>query len=76
MDERKILVTHTELELPHRFDEGRGFDVTDGTAKLDDADVWLFTGVVDRDFGDALDPILDGVGDVRDDLRSQEDRKA
>ena len=44
-------------------DEG-GEDGTD----LDDADVRFLAGFVDGDFGDALNPVLDGVGDMRDDL--------
>ena len=35
---------------------------------LDDADVGLLVRLVDRDARDALDPVLDGVRDVRDDL--------
>ncbi len=34
MDEREVLVTDTELELAHSFDEGRGLDVSNGTTKL------------------------------------------
>ena len=34
MDQRKVIVAHAELELPHRFDEGRGLDVADCAAEL------------------------------------------
>jgi hypothetical protein len=34
VDERKILVADTELELPHSLNEGRGLDVANGSAKL------------------------------------------
>lgn len=44
------------------------FDVSDGAAELDDADFGLAHVLGDGDGGDALDPGLDGVGDVRDDL--------
>jgi hypothetical protein len=36
--------------------------------KLDDADIGLLARAVDRDGGDALDPVLDGVCDVGHDL--------
>lgn len=34
VDERKVLRPNTELELPHRLNEGRGFDVANSSAEL------------------------------------------
>jgi hypothetical protein len=34
MDERKIFVADTELELTHSFDKGGRFNVTNGAAEL------------------------------------------
>ena len=47
------------------LDKGHGLDVADGPSQLDDADVRGAVLAVDRDVRDALDPVLDGVGDVR-----------
>jgi hypothetical protein len=38
-------------------------------AYLDDAHVWFLAGIIDWDFGYSLYPILDGIRDVRDNLR-------
>jgi len=34
MDQGKVFVTNSELELPHGLDEGRRFDIADGSTKL------------------------------------------
>jgi hypothetical protein len=52
------------LTLRQRLHKRRVLNVTDRAAQLDDADVRLGTRVVDRLLGDALDPVLDLVGDV------------
>ena len=36
VDERKVLVTDAELELPHRLDEGCRLDIANRSAKLSD----------------------------------------
>ena len=47
-------------------------DIADGAAQLDYADLGLGVAVdADGDLGDALDPRLDGVGDVGHDLRQE-----
>ena len=51
--------------LPQSLNEGHGLDVADGAAQLDDADVGGAVAAVDGDMRDALDPVLDGVCDVR-----------
>ena len=48
--------------LADRLEERQRFDVADGPADLDDHDVRIAVA------GDAPDPLLDLVGDVRDDL--------
>lgn len=37
---------------------------------LDDTDVRFLSGLVHRDLGNSLDPVLDGVGQMRDNLNS------
>jgi hypothetical protein len=85
VDERKVLVTNTELELPHRLYKGRGLDITNRSAELsdrlsdgariyrartylDDADVRLFSGFIHRYLRHPLYPVLDGIGDVGNNL--------
>ena len=50
------------LELARRLDEGQALDVADGAADFRDDDVGA--GLLGR----AADPLLDGLGHVRDDL--------
>jgi len=68
MDQSKVIVTDTELELTHGLNKRGRLDIADGTAELDDADIRLFTGIVHRDRSDTLHPVLDGIGDVGDHL--------
>jgi hypothetical protein len=66
VDKGKVLVSHTELELTHSFDEGGRFNITNCSSELqadqirredsrsvvtslDDANVWLLIGIVNRD---------------------------
>ena len=57
-----------ELELAQRLNEGHGLDVAHRPAQLDHAYVGRAGPAVDRDVGDPLDPLLDGVRDVGHDL--------
>lgn len=65
---QEVVATSASPQLPHGFDEWGTFDVTNGTSKLDDADVGLFIRVIDRYLGHLLDPILNGVRQVRNNL--------
>jgi hypothetical protein len=68
VDQGEVFMADPELELSHCLDEWSGFDITDSTTQLDDANVRLLSGFVDRDLRDALDPVLDGIGEMRNDL--------
>jgi len=68
MDERKVLVANAELELPHRLYEGRGFDITNRSAQLNDAEVRLVAGFVYGDLRYSFYPVLNGVCNMRNDL--------
>ncbi len=70
VNESEVLMSNSELKLPHRFDERCRLDVADGTPELDDAYIGLLSSLVHGNLGDSLDPILDGVGEMRDDLNS------
>ena len=56
-----VLAAHVLAELADRLEEREDLDVADGPADLGDHDVDLVVGEAD-------DPFLDLVGDVRDDL--------
>jgi hypothetical protein len=63
-DERRGLdVTHcaSELECAERggYDEKHSDGSRLNNIYLDNADVWLFTRIIYRDFGNAFHPILD-----------------
>jgi len=83
VDQGKVFVTDSELELSHSLNEGCRLDVSHRStelsisnaewrvrcsAYLDDANIRLLSRLVDRDLGDPLNPILNGVGQVRNDL--------
>lgn len=64
MGHAEILTFHTKLELAECFDEWHALDVTNGSAQLNDAHLWLRV-CFDRLHGDAFNPLLYGIGDVR-----------
>jgi hypothetical protein len=68
VDQGKVIVTDAKLELPHGLNKGCRLNVSDSASELDNADVRFLASVIDGDSGDALDPVLDGIGDVGDDL--------
>jgi hypothetical protein len=85
VDQGKVLVANSELELTHSLDEWRRFDITNGTTELfvsfallrnvdttylDDTDVRLFSCLVHWHLGDSLNPVLNGVCQMRDNLDS------
>ena len=62
VDEQHVARAGLLLELACRLDEGQPLDVADGAADFRDDDVGA--GLLGR----AADPLLDGLGHVRDDL--------
>ena len=68
MDLGEVMWTSTPAQLSHRLNEGCRFDVTDSAAEFDDAYVGRFMGRIDGDLGDSLNPVLDGIGEVGNDL--------
>mmetsp|Transcript_4320 Transcript_4320/g.13342 ORF Transcript_4320/g.13342 Transcript_4320/m.13342 type:complete len:644 (-) Transcript_4320:155-2086(-) len=65
VEEGDVLPAHLPLKLPHSLDEGHRFNVAHRAAQLDDAHVGRAALAVLRRVRDALDPLLDRVGDVR-----------
>lgn len=68
VDESKVVVANTELELTHGLDERSRLNVTNGTSELDNANVRLFASLVGRHLRDTLNPLLNSVGKVGDNL--------
>ena len=66
--EAEVFVSDAELELSEGLEEDAGFDVTDCAADLDKANVGCLSRIVDGNMSHALDPVLNLVGNVRDDL--------
>lgn len=68
MDLEEVLLAGAAAELAHSFNERRRLDISDSSAQLDDTDVGGLVGLVDGDLGNALDPVLDGVRKMRNNL--------
>lgn len=70
MDLYEVVFSSTSPHLSHGFYEWCTLDVSNGTSKLYNTGIRLFVGVVDWDFRNFLDPVLDCVGKVRYHLNS------
>lgn len=68
MDLQKVVPARTASELCHSLNERHALDITNGTTQLNYANIRLFVGIIDGYPGDPLDPILNRIRDVRDDL--------
>lgn len=64
----KVVLARASPELAHSLDEGHALNITHSTSQLDYADVRLFARVIDGYPRDFLDPVLNRIGDVWDDL--------
>ena len=69
MNVEEVFNTNTELELTKGFDERAGFDISHGSSQLDNTHLRL-GGFIrgGRDLSHTLDPLLDGINDVGNDL--------
>ena len=70
VDVAKVCLFHLELELTEGFTKGHSLNVTDGAPKLNDAHLRYFALPTHGQPSHPLDPLLDGVGDVRHHLDS------
>ena len=68
MDLQEVVLARPPPQLRHGLDERHALDIAHGPAELDYAHVRLLVRVVDGDPRDPLDPVLDSIRDVRDDL--------
>jgi hypothetical protein len=65
MNLAEIVPASSSAELPHSLDERSTFNITHCTTQFNDADIWLFTCVIDGQPRRAFDPVLDSICDVR-----------
>ena len=70
MDLEEVILSCPASQLAHRLNEGRALNISHGSAQLDDAHIRCLVRIVDRDTCDALNPVLDRVSQVGDDLHS------
>mmetsp|Transcript_468 Transcript_468/g.1420 ORF Transcript_468/g.1420 Transcript_468/m.1420 type:complete len:306 (-) Transcript_468:195-1112(-) len=70
VDHTEVVGAHPELKLPQCLDERHGLDVSHGAAKLDDTNIWRPREAIHRYMCHLLNPILNGICDVRHHLNS------
>jgi hypothetical protein len=70
VDLEEVVLPCPASQLAHRLNEGRALNISYGTAQLDDAHIRCLVRVVDRDACNALNPVLDRVCEVGDNLHS------
>ena len=68
VDLHEVLRCAVVPEFAKCLDKGHALNVTNSATELDNTDVRLLVGVVDRDLGDLADPLFDRSSDVRHDL--------
>lgn len=64
----EVLLSGAAAELAHSFNKRRRLDISNSASQLDDTDVGSLVGLVDGNLGNALNPVLDGVRKMGDDL--------
>lgn len=68
VDLEKVVLSGPASQLAHRLNEGRALDISHGPAQFNDAHIRCLVRIVHRDACDALNPVLDRVCQVGDDL--------
>ena len=59
-----------ETSLPESFNKRRGLNVTNGATQFNYADIWTALLTINRHFRNLLNPVLDSICDVWDNLYS------
>jgi hypothetical protein len=65
---QKVVLSGSASELSQSLDEWRRLDITHSSSQLDNADISLFIGIVNGYTSDSLNPVLDLVRKMWDDL--------
>jgi hypothetical protein len=64
----EIALSSSPLQLSHRLDERRALDIADCASQLNDTHIRHLLGVIDRNPGNPLNPVLDCIRQVRNHL--------
>ena len=70
MNEGKVVVADLELEPAHRLNEWSRLDVAYSASQLNHTNIRFLARLIHWNLGDAIDPILNRVRNVREDLRN------
>jgi hypothetical protein len=68
VDLHEVVLARTSPQLTHSLNERHALDIAHCASQFDNADIGLLARVVDRYPRHFLDPVLDGIGNVGDDL--------
>lgn len=70
LDLKEVVLANSSLELSHGLNEWCALDVSNSTAQFDDTDIRLPSRLIHRNLGDLLNPVLDFIRQMGDDLHS------
>lgn len=70
MDIQEVVLSGPSPQLSHRLNERRALNITNRTTQLNNTDIRLLVRIVNWNTSDTLDPILDCVRKMRNDLHS------
>lgn len=59
---------YLELELPQSLNKRHGLNISHCTSKFDNTDIRRAIPAINRHLGNPLNPVLDGIGDMGDNL--------
>jgi GTP1/Obg family GTP-binding protein len=68
MNLQKVSFANTSSQLSHALNEWRTLNITHCASQLNDTHIGRFVRVIHGDLSNSLDPILNGVRQVRDHL--------
>ena len=68
VDLHEIILARPSPQLAHSLDEGHALNITDRTSQLNYTDIGFLARVIDGYPRNLLDPVLNCIGNVRDDL--------
>ncbi|KAH3669957.1 hypothetical protein OGATHE_002770 [Ogataea polymorpha] len=63
-------MSNSELELSQGFNKGSRLNITNSSTQFNDTDIWFHSRGVNRNSGNTLNPVLDGISDMRNNLNS------
>ena len=70
MNLQKVSLSSTSFQLSHSLNERRTLNISNSTSQLNDTNIWLLICIIDRDPCNSLNPVLNCVRKMRDNLDS------